>query len=73
MVGMPGAWEETVAGIRSALKSPLFVMTNTTMLQNNATELGTTLDFLANLGVPTIGLNALDLFRQRRFGWHRAA
>jgi radical SAM protein with 4Fe4S-binding SPASM domain len=59
MVGMPGAWEETVAGIRNALKSPLYVMTNTTMLQDNATELGTTLDFLANLGVPTIGLNAL--------------
>jgi radical SAM protein with 4Fe4S-binding SPASM domain len=59
MVGRSGAWEETVAGIRSALSSPLFVMTNTTMLKNNAVELAGTLDFLAELGVPTVGLNAL--------------
>jgi len=59
MVGRSGAWQDTVAGIRSALESPLFVMTNTTMLQNNTAELAGTLDFLAELGVPTIGLNAL--------------
>jgi radical SAM protein with 4Fe4S-binding SPASM domain len=59
MVGRTGAWQETVAGIRSALKSPLFVMTNTTMLQDNTNSLAGTLDFLAELGVPTIGLNAL--------------
>jgi radical SAM protein with 4Fe4S-binding SPASM domain len=59
MVGRPGAWSETVAGIRNALNSPLFVMTNTTMLNNNAADLAGTLDFLAELGVPTIGLNAL--------------
>jgi radical SAM protein with 4Fe4S-binding SPASM domain len=59
MVGRTGAWEETVAGIKNALKSPLFVMTNTTMLKDNSGSLGDTLDFLAELGVPTIGLNAL--------------
>jgi radical SAM protein with 4Fe4S-binding SPASM domain len=59
MVRAKGAWPQTVAGIRAALDSPLFVMTNTTMLQDNAPYLGETLDFLASLGVPTIGLNAL--------------
>jgi radical SAM protein with 4Fe4S-binding SPASM domain len=59
MVGRPGAWEETVAGIRNALKTRLFVMTNTTMLQDNTEDLASTLSFLAELGVPTIGLNAL--------------
>ena len=34
-------------------------MTNTTMLQDNSPFMGQTLDFLAELGVPTIGLNAL--------------
>ena len=34
-------------------------MTNTTMLRQNSPYLGETLDFLASLGVPTIGLNAL--------------
>jgi radical SAM protein with 4Fe4S-binding SPASM domain len=59
MVGAPGAWRQTIAGLRNALDTPLFVMTNTTMLQNNRDTLGETLDFLADLGVPTIGLNAL--------------
>jgi radical SAM protein with 4Fe4S-binding SPASM domain len=59
MVGRAGAWQDTVTGIRNALKSPLFVMTNTTMLQHNAAELAGILTFLADLGVPTVGLNAL--------------
>lgn len=61
MVRHPGAWEETVAGIRNALDTRLFVMTNTTLLKPNAgpENLITTLDFLAELGVKTVGLNAL--------------
>ena len=59
MVSGPGAWHETVAGIRNALDSHLYVMTNSTLLQNNAPFLRQTLEFLASLGVPTVGLNAL--------------
>jgi len=59
MVGKRGAWKQTIAGLRNVLDSPLYVMTNTTMLQDNYKSLGETLDFLADLGVPTIGLNAL--------------
>jgi len=59
MVNHPGAWQETLAGLEKALKSGLFVMTNTTMLNENAAHLEETLHFLARLGVPTIGLNAL--------------
>jgi len=59
MVAHPGAWQETVAGIRNALSSRLFVMTNTTLLRPNSAFLAQTLDFLAGLGVPTLGLNAL--------------
>jgi radical SAM protein with 4Fe4S-binding SPASM domain len=53
------AFVQTVAGIKNALRSSLFVMTNTTMLQNNIESIPATLDFLAGIGVPTIGLNAL--------------
>jgi radical SAM protein with 4Fe4S-binding SPASM domain len=35
------------------------MMTNTTLLNNNANQLQETLEFLANEGVPTVGLNAL--------------
>jgi radical SAM protein with 4Fe4S-binding SPASM domain len=59
MVGARGAWAQTVAGLRNALDSPLFVMTNTTMLRQNSPLMAGTLDFLGELGVPTIGLNAL--------------
>lgn len=59
MVRRKGAWNQTVQGLKNALDSRLFVMTNTTLLQDNSPFLEGTLDFLGKLGVPTIGLNAL--------------
>jgi len=59
MVQRKGAWKQTVAGIQNALETPLYVMTNTTMLRDNSPQMAETLDFLASLGVPTVGLNAL--------------
>ena len=59
MVASNGAWIQTIAGIRNTLATRLFVMTNTTLLTSNAPYLTLTLDFLAEIGVPTIGLNAL--------------
>lgn len=59
MVRRKGAWKQTVAGVRNALETPLYVMTNTTMLGNNSPLMADTMDFLAALGVPTVGLNAL--------------
>lgn len=61
MVGVKGAWEETVAGIRMAVKHDIHINTNTTLLQSNASVEGINKlsDFLAELGVKTFGLNAL--------------
>lgn len=59
MVATSGAWHQTIRGVKNALESPLFVMTNTTMLADNQATLAATLDFLSKLGVPTVGLNAL--------------
>jgi radical SAM protein with 4Fe4S-binding SPASM domain len=59
MVKAKGAWADTTAGIGNALATSLYVMTNTTLLTNNSPYLAETLDFLAKLGVPTFGLNAL--------------
>ncbi|GAB4502847.1 MAG: pyrroloquinoline quinone biosynthesis protein PqqE [Anaerolineales bacterium] len=53
------AFEQTIAGLKNVLATRLYVMTNTTMLRDNAASIPATLDFLADLGVPTIGLNAL--------------
>jgi radical SAM protein with 4Fe4S-binding SPASM domain len=59
MVAHPGAWVETVEGLRNVLSSRLYVMTNTTLLNINSPYLEETLAFLAREGVPTVGLNAL--------------
>lgn len=59
MMRTRGAFRQTIAGLQNALDSRMYVMTNTTMLQNNIKSLPATLDFLAELGVPTVGLNAL--------------
>ncbi len=59
MVAAPGAWQDTIQGLKNVLATRLFVMTNTTLLQNNSPYLADTLDFLAGHGVPTVGLNAL--------------
>ena len=59
MMRAKGAFKQTIAGLKNALASKLYVMTNTTMLRNNVHKIPETLDFLADIGVPTIGLNAL--------------
>lgn len=59
MVANRGAWLQTVSGIRAALATRLYVMTNTTMLKPNTPFIQGTLEFLSELGIPTIGLNSL--------------
>jgi radical SAM protein with 4Fe4S-binding SPASM domain len=59
MMRTKGAFKQTIQGLKNALASKLYVMTNTTMLKTNVHKIPETLDFLADLGVPTIGLNAL--------------
>ena len=59
MVRARGAFPQTVRGLQNVLASSLYVMTNTTMLRTNVHTIPATLDYLAELGVPTIGLNAL--------------
>ena len=59
MMRARGAFKQTIRGLRNVLDTHLYVMTNTTMLRTNVHEIPETLDFLAELGVPTVGLNAL--------------
>ena len=61
MVGAEGAWQETVAGIRMAVRHNFHINTNTTLLTHNASvqAVNDLSDLLADLGVKTMGLNAL--------------
>ena len=59
MVQHEGAWIQTQKGLQNALREKVYVMTNTTMLQENSMVLAETLDYLGQIGVRTVGLNAL--------------
>ena len=59
MMRAKGAFRQTIEGLKNVLNTRLYVMTNTTMLRTNVHKIPDTLDFLAELGVPTVGLNAL--------------
>jgi radical SAM protein with 4Fe4S-binding SPASM domain len=59
MVGVQGAWEETVAGIRNSVDADVYLMTNTTLTDLNSSGIVDTLEFLAELGVPTVACNGL--------------
>jgi radical SAM protein with 4Fe4S-binding SPASM domain len=59
LVCHPGAWQETIEGIRNAVTSKLYVMTNTTLLKDNFGTLVETLNLLEELHIRTVGLNAL--------------
>lgn len=59
MMRAKGAFKQTIQGLKNVLATRLYVMTNTTMLRTNVHKIADTLDFLAEIGVPTIGLNAL--------------
>ena len=59
IVGAPGAFAETVEGIRRALTAGLHSLTNTTLLRSNAAEAVEIVDFLHGLDVRTFAMNGM--------------
>jgi len=59
MVGVSGAWQETVEGIKTVVDADVYMMTNTTMTTENVGGIEATIAFAASLGVPTFGCNSL--------------
>ncbi|MEW6686477.1 MAG: radical SAM protein [Candidatus Edwardsbacteria bacterium] len=59
MVGMKGAWKETVEGIKNAVETPVYTITNTTITKLNSEELEKTIDFIHSLGIGTFAANGL--------------
>ena len=54
-----GSWKETVAGIQNAVKTQVYVTTNTTLSKHNAADFLETVDFIKKLGVDAFGCNSL--------------
>jgi radical SAM protein with 4Fe4S-binding SPASM domain len=59
MTGAKGSWKETLAGIRNAVQSQIYVSTNTTLSKQNAPTFLDTVDFIKSLDVNAFGCNSL--------------
>ena len=59
MVAAPGAWAETVEGVRNAVAAGLYTTTNTTLTRHNVPGIRETVALIASLGVPTFSCNSL--------------
>ncbi|UCG36163.1 MAG: radical SAM protein [Candidatus Bathyarchaeota archaeon] len=59
ITGSEGSWKETVAGIRNALQTQIYVTTNTTLNRHNASGFLETIDYIKKLGVAAFGCNSL--------------
>ena len=59
MTNSKGSWKETLAGIRNAVQSQLYVSTNTTLSKQNASTFLDTVDFIKSLDVNAFGCNSL--------------
>ncbi len=59
MTATKGSWKETVAGIKNAAQSQIYVTTNTTLSKYNAPEFLRTIDYIKELDVAAFGCNSL--------------
>jgi radical SAM protein with 4Fe4S-binding SPASM domain len=59
MTAAEGSWKETVAGIKNAVQSQIYVTTNTTLSKYNAPEFLETIDYIKELDVAAFGCNSL--------------
>jgi radical SAM protein with 4Fe4S-binding SPASM domain len=59
LVGVEGAWKETIEGIKRAVDIDVYLSTNTTILADNLEEIEDTMRFLIDLGVKNISVNGI--------------
>jgi len=59
MTATKGSWKETVAGIKNAVQTQIYVTTNTTLSKYNSADFLETINFLKKLGVAAFGCNSL--------------
>ena len=59
ITGSKGSWKETVAGIKNAAQSRMYVSTNTTLNKQNEADFLTTIDFIKGLEIDAFGCNSL--------------
>ncbi|MBN1485875.1 MAG: radical SAM protein [Chloroflexia bacterium] len=58
LVGRPGAWEETMAGLRNARIGDIYVVAHVVVGPENAPSIAETVAYLAEQGVPALALSS---------------
>ena len=59
ITGANGSWDETVKGLKNALASPIYTVSNTTLSQYNVKNVEATIEFLHGLGAKQFACNSL--------------
>lgn len=59
ITGVEGSWRETGQGIKNAVATPIYTLTNTTLNKYNVKEIIKTIDFLHSLGLNQFACNSL--------------
>jgi len=59
ITGVAGSWEETVKGLKNAIESPIYTLTNTTLNKYNVEGILKTIDFIHSLGLKQFACNSL--------------
>jgi radical SAM protein with 4Fe4S-binding SPASM domain len=59
MAGNDQAWAETVEGIKNAIDTPIYTLTNTTLTRLNAPQIEETIEFLGSLNVEQFACNSI--------------
>ncbi len=54
-----GSWDETVQGLKNAIASPIYTVSNTTLNRYNVEDIEATVDFLHSLGLRQFACNSL--------------
>jgi radical SAM protein with 4Fe4S-binding SPASM domain len=59
ITGAEGSWEETVQGLKNAIATPVYTISNTTLSQFNVDGIEQTIEFLHSLGLKQFACNSL--------------
>jgi radical SAM protein with 4Fe4S-binding SPASM domain len=59
ITAVEGSWNETVQGLKNAIASPIYTLTNTTLNQYNVGGILKTIDFIHSLGLKQFACNSL--------------
>jgi radical SAM protein with 4Fe4S-binding SPASM domain len=59
ITGVEGSWKETVEGLKNAISSSIYTLSNTTLNQQNVKDVLKTIDFLKKLGLNQFACNSL--------------